>query len=334
MTADSPGDGSPERTASKPTDKRSPKKAPPPPVILLWGEEPFLLRDEALRIFADIRPLEVNGADWQGGETADLATPSLFGERRGLLVTDAKELPGVGVKEVARYAQAPSPDALLILTARVAERSKQPPAALAKIVDPSATRQMKVDRKDLPAWVGQRGVAKGLEVEPAASQALIAALGEEAAELDQALNQLADAFPGQRITPALIAQQFRGLGEQKVWDLCDRAFARDLPGAIHSLRALLLAREDPLKILGGISLRVRELLKVRSLPEHASPKDVTAAAGLRFDWQARKYQEQARRFTMEQLVEIHGGLVQADNVLKLGANGDVVLASLVSAIAG
>ena len=62
------------------------------PVYLFWGEDEFLLREAALEILGDLRPREVDGADWEGGETADLATPSLFGERRALLVTNAKAL--------------------------------------------------------------------------------------------------------------------------------------------------------------------------------------------------------------------------------------------------
>ena len=47
------------------------------------------------------------------------------------------------------------------------------------------------------------------------------------------------------ITPQIVAQQFRGLGEQKVWDLCDRAFSKDLPGAIRSLKSIEAGGDDP-----------------------------------------------------------------------------------------
>ena len=57
------------------------------------------------------------------------------------------------------------------------------------------------------------------------------------------------------------------------------------------------------------------------------------AAGLRFDWQARRYLQQARNFSIEQLVSIHGRIVEADKALKSGATGDVVMPDLIAAIA-
>ena len=202
-----------------------------------------------------------------------------------------------------------------------------------KLVGPDAILKVSVERKELGRWLIDRAGAHDVQISPAAGQALIGAVGEETAELAQALDQLANAYPDVPVTPEIVAQQFRGLGDQQVWDLCDRAFTRDLPGSIHSLRSLLAAREDPLKILGGVGLRVRQLVKVRTLPDHAGQQEVADAAGLRMAWQAKSYQSQARRFSMAELIAIHARLVDADRALKLGADGDVVLSSLVAAIA-
>ncbi len=70
------------------------------PIQLFWGEDAFLLREAGLAILGDLRPREIDGADWQGGELADLATPSLFGERRALLVSDARGLNAAAVAEI------------------------------------------------------------------------------------------------------------------------------------------------------------------------------------------------------------------------------------------
>ena len=61
-------------------------------VTLLWGEDAFWLRETALAMLGNIRATEVDAADWSGGELQDLATPSLFGEPRALLVTDCRSL--------------------------------------------------------------------------------------------------------------------------------------------------------------------------------------------------------------------------------------------------
>lgn len=304
------------------------------PILLLWGEDDFLLREAAFERLGDLRPREVDAAEWQGGELADLATPSLFGEARALLVHDAKSLSKEALAELASYAAAPDPGSPLILSALVGERAKVP-AALDKLVrQVGEVREVKTpQRKDLEGWVVSRARAMGLDLAIPAARALVAALGESPAELASALEQLASAFPGEKITADHVARQFRGLGEQKTWDLCDRAFGKDLPGAIRSLRSIEEGGDDPLMVLGGIAARLRDLIRVRALPERLPPAEVAQRAGLRFDWQARRYQQQARAFSMQRLVDLHGQVTEADRALKSGATGDVVMPGLIAAIA-
>ena len=302
-------------------------------VTLLWGEDDFLLRERAFELLGELKPTEVDATEWRGGELQDLATPSLFGEPRALLITDAKGLPKDAMGELAEYLAAPDPEAPLVICAQVGDRAKVP-AALDKLVKPvGRVVEVKLARKDLEPWLMQRAKREGLDVTPPAVHALVETLGEEPGQLAAALRQLGSAFTGQRITPLIVAQQFRGLGEQKVWDLCDRAFAKDLPGAIRSLRSIEEGRDDPLMVLGGIASRLRDLMKVRALPDRMPPAELARAAGLRFDWQARRYQQQARNFSMGQLVALHERLVDADRAMKSGASGDVVMPTLVAAIA-
>jgi DNA polymerase-3 subunit delta len=302
-------------------------------VTLLWGEDDFLLREGALRVLGDLKPTEVDAGQWQGGELQDLSTPSLFGERRALMVTDARSLSKEAMGELVAYLAAPDPDSQLVICYRTAERGKLP-AALERAVKPvGEIRELKIVRKDLEPWLIQRARARQIDLAPPSARSLVETLGEDPAELASALEQLASAFPGQRLTPQLVTRQFHGLGEHKVWDLCDRAFGRDLAGAIRSLRSLEEGRDDALMVLGGIASRLRDLMKVRAQPDRMAPAELARRAGLRFDWQARRYREQANRFSMAELVAIHERVTQADRALKSGASGDVVMPTLIAAIA-
>ena len=101
-----------------------------------------------------------------------------------------------------------------------------------------------------------------------------------------------------------------------------------------SLRSLLESQEAGLLILGAIASRARDLLKVRALPDRMRAEDVARAAGLRFEWQGRRYREQAKRFSVEELVTIHRRIADADRALKSGASEEIVLPVLVAEIAG
>jgi len=86
-------------------------------------------------------------------------------------------------------------------------------------------------------------------------------------------------------------------------------------------------------VLGGIAVRVRDLIRVRALPDRTPLGQVAKQAGLRFDWQARRYQQQARNYSLDELVAIHDRIAETDRALKSGAPGDVVMPVLIAAIA-
>ena len=309
--------------------------APLSPVALFWGEDPFLLRLAALTLLQQrgVRATEVAGADWRGGETSDLATPSLFGEQRALLVTGAESVPEAGARELRMYVQSPSPDGLLVLT--ILSRAKGGPP-LAKAVDAAggSVKPIILKRQDLPKWVLDRAKGRGVLMNPAGAATLVEILGEDTATLDQAVEQLFAAFGDNPVGSDQVRSQFRGLGEQRVWDLCDQAFGGRLPEALVTLRSLLAAREEGLMILGVIAARLRDLIKVRDLPERMPSADAAKSVGLRFEWQARRYRELARRYSPDDLQRLHVRVVECDQALKAGAPSEVMLPMVVAAIAG
>jgi DNA polymerase-3 subunit delta len=305
-----------------------------PAVTLVWGEDAYLVREAALEVLGGTTPTEVDAAEWRGGELQGLATPSLFGEPRALLIGDARSLAKDALAELASYLASPDPDAILVISCVVAERGKVP-AALQKLVEPAGEiRKADVARKELEPWLVARATERGLQLAIPGARALVDAIGIDPGPLVAAVEQLHDVYGEARVGPREVAQQFRGLGEQKTWDLCDRAFGKDLPGAIRSLRSIEESGDEAIMVLGGIAARLRDLLKVRSLPDRMPSGQVAKEAGLRFEWQARRYQQQARNFSLEELVDLHDRVTEADRALKSGATGDVVMPTLVTAIAG
>jgi DNA polymerase-3 subunit delta len=308
---------------------------PRAPIALFHGEDPYLLREAALAFLepSGARATEVDGAEWAAGTSSDLATPSLFGEPRALLVTNAQALAEAGLRELTAYLDAPSPDATLAMT--LVTRARNPTPLMKSVSAAGGTvKAVALRRQDLAPWLVERAARRGVRLSTAGGAALVDVLGEDTAQLDRAVEQLGDAFPGLSIGPEQVQAQFRGLGEQRVWDLCDQAFAGREADALVTLRALLAGREDPLLIVGGIASRLRDLIRVRALPDRTPPAEVAKAAGLRFDWQARRYRDQARRFSPEDLERLHARVVESDRLIKGGVPEDVVLGTLVAAMSG
>ncbi|HEV3473880.1 MAG TPA: DNA polymerase III subunit delta [Actinomycetota bacterium] len=304
-------------------------------ILLLWGDDAFLLRDAALAAFGAVRPTEVDASEWRPGLTADLATPSLFGEERGLLVTEAQDLPDEAIDEIAAYAGVAAPGARLVLAVVVSPRAKGPPRGLLKGLGKDIEqRRVAVERKDLTGWVVERARRRELPATPQGAAALVQTLGDDPAILDQALEQLSSSHPSEGLTPETVAEQFRGLGDARLWEVCDAAFTGDLRKAMRALEAMLAAGDEPLAILGGIAARLRELIRVQAVPPEASLGDLAKQAGLRFDWQGRRYRDQARRYPPGALEALHRGVVETDRAVKQGAGrAEILLEMLVAAIA-
>ena len=305
------------------------------PVVLLWGESPFLLRETAKRLLGEAPVTEVEGSAWRPGMSSDIATPSLFGESRAMLLTGVQDLDKEGLEEIAAYALEPNPDAKLVMTAVVSARARGAPVKLTKMLQGRAEiERVAVDRREIPDWVRTRAAARGVPATADGARALVETVGEDPALLDQAIVQVSGAFAEEGLTARTVAAQFRGFGDRKIWDLCDAAFVGDGPQALRHLTAMLAARDQPLAILGGIASRLRDLIKVRAVPPGTPPGQVAKVAGLRFDWQAKRYLQQARRYTEHELADLHARLLETDRLLKVGAQGDVVLPMVVAAIAG
>src|SRR5262249_11441082 len=193
-------------------------------------------------------------SDWRGSETANLSTPSLFGEQRALLVTGVQSLSEGAAGELRAYLAAPLPDAVLVLTG--VSRSKGGPT-IGKAVTAAGgkVRQVALRSKDVAGWVVTRAKRSGVALSGPGAAALVSTVGEAPAELAQAIEQLGVAFPGRSVGPDEVRAQFRGLGDQQIWDLCDHALAGRVGPALVTLRALLDDREAGLLILAAVAAR-------------------------------------------------------------------------------
>ena len=112
-----------------------------------------------------------------------------------------------------------------------------------------------------------------------------------------------------------------GSASRRSWDLCDKRVLQG-PGGRDPLAEVDRSRrrrsaEDPGR---HREPGPRSDQGPRAARPHALPQQAAKEAGLRFDWQARRYQQQARNYSMAQLLVLHERITEADRALEVGRN--------------
>ncbi len=171
------------------------------PVTLVVGEEEFLV-DRAVRDLitaardpggtrdpGDIHDLD--GSELGPGELESLTSPSLFGGGCVLVVRAAQNASKEVAAELARYAQNPAPDVVLVLTHAGGAKGKEllasVKAAGARVIEcPKVTRF--AERLDFVRAEFRRA---GRRADDGAARALLDAVGSDLRELAAACDQLA-----------------------------------------------------------------------------------------------------------------------------------------------
>lgn len=147
-------------------------------------------------------------------------------------------------------------------------------------------------------------------------------------ELDKLIS-----FVGERVEiterdVAVITSLSPGEAEQNaVFAMTDHIAAGDQKGALQVLERLLNAGESPFRILPLIERQLRLLLAAKT--RTGSFEETAQAMGERSAYPLRKASQYAGRFTLDQLYEGFGYIVEADREMKLGSPAEAVLQDLV-----
>ncbi len=146
------------------------------------------------------------------------------------------------------------------------------------------------------------------------------------------VQQLADGVPRAEDHAAGGGPAVPRAGEQRSWDLCDKAFSKDLAGAIRSLRSIEEGGDDALKTLGAIASRLRDLIKVRALPQRTPPKQAASSRRAPVRVAGSPLSATGPELLHGAAVDVlHERVTEADRALKSGATGDIVMPVLITA---
>jgi DNA polymerase-3 subunit delta len=286
-------------------------KAPavtPPALQLVLGEEELLV-ERAVQTAVETAKLadptaettRVKVTDLTGPELAELVSPSLFAERRVIVLEGAQEAGKDIAAAIASYVKEPADSVQLVVLHNGGGRKpgKDLIAALrsadAQVVDcPKITKP-----GDREAFVRNEIRRAGGKADAEAIRELIDSVGSDLRELAAAAAQLVADTNGQ-VTVEAVRRYHRGRADVTGFVVAEKAVTGDVTGALEMLRWAMQLGVPHVLVADALADAVRTVAKVAGAGR-ADPFRLASELGMPA-WKVRKAMAQSRGWHPEGLV--------------------------------
>jgi len=261
---------------------------------------------------ADVRDMAATGL--APGELAALVSPSLFGAARAVVIRDIQDAGKETAAELERYAAAPAPDTMVVLTHAGGAKGKALLTALTA-TGARVIRCPKITRADERMdFVRAEFRRLGRKADQASVRSLIDAVGTDLSELAAACAQLASDIPG-AIDQSAVATYYRGRAEATGFNVADRAVEGRLGDALEQLRWALSTGVAPVLISSALAQGVRSLGKVGAVPRGKSSEALAGQLGLP-PWKIDRVRRQLSGWTPTGVAAALHAVAEADAQVK------------------
>ncbi|MEU7277278.1 DNA polymerase III subunit delta [Streptomyces sp. NPDC045431] len=295
------------------------------PVTLAVGQEELLLDRAVQQVVAaaraadadtDVRDLTAD--QLQPGMLAELTSPSLFAERKVLIVRNAHDLSADSVKDVKTYLGAPvEEDITLVLVHAGGAKGK----GLLDAARKAGAREVACPKTTKPAerltFVRGEFRALGRSATPEACQALVDAIGSDLRELASAVSQLTADVEG-TIDEAVVGRYYTGRAEASSFNVADRAVEGRAAEALEALRWSLATGVAPVLITSALAQGVRAIGKLSSA-RGGRPADLARELGMP-PWKIDRVRQQMRGWTPDGVAVALRAIAEADAGVKGGGD--------------
>jgi DNA polymerase-3 subunit delta len=295
------------------------------PLTLVVGDEELLVGRAVSAVVRaarqadpDVDVRDVTAGELERGDLDDMLSPSLFGERRVLVVRSAQDLAKELAAELLAAVDPPPEDAHVVVVHAGGAKGK----ALLTALSPLKPRRVEApritrfgERRD---FVRRELRSDGRAVEEEAVAALLEAVGNDLRELASAAGQLLTDTSGP-ITAETVSRYHRGRAESSGFTVADRAVDGDLAGALELARWGQSAGLAPVLVTSALASTLRSMAQVASagrVPAH----QIAGQLGMP-PWKVEKTQRQARGWRPEGLSAALSAVAVADAEVK-GAAAD------------
>lgn len=300
----------------------------PVSIALVVGPE-SLLADRAVSAMVAVMVQEeptathrsLDASDLEPGMLRDLTAPSLFGERRALILRDVQDLPSECADELKAYLANPEPEVLLILVHKGGVKGKAILDAARKAHAKEVSAEAIKKDGDKIEFVRNEFAGSGRRITPDAAKALVDAVGSDLRELASACSQLLADTQGP-IDVAAVEKYYAGRIEASGFNVADAAVEGRVGEALATLRHALATGTDPVLVTSALASALRTLAKVGAAGRAARPFELASQLGLA-PWQVDKARRQLPGWTSAGIATAIGAVAVADQAVK-GAGADPV----------
>ncbi|KMO93592.1 hypothetical protein ACS04_33310 [Streptomyces roseus] len=295
------------------------------PLTLAVGQEDLLLDRVVREVVAAARAADADTdvrdlapEQLQPGTLAELTSPSLFSERKVLVVRNAQDLSADTVKEVKAYLAAPFEEIILVLLHAGGVKGKglldaARKAGAREIACPKMTKAA-----DRLAFVRGEFRTLGRSATPEACQTLVDAIGSDLRELASAAAQLCADVEG-TIDEAVVGRYYTGRAEASSFTVADRAVEGRAAEALEALRWSLSTGVAPVLITSALAQAVRAIGKLASAPRGARPGDLARDLGMP-PWKIDRVRQQMRGWSADGVADALRAVAAADAGVKGGGD--------------
>lgn len=258
------------------------------------------------------------------GDIADALAPSLFSERRALIIKDLQDLDDECKPEITRYFEAIDATTTVIFIHKGGVKGKALLDAIKKAKPELIACDAIKKEAEKEQFVKELFLDSGRKATPGAIKALVGALGSDLRELQQAVSQISLDAPKGIIDEVMIDTFHKGRIETTGFDVADATLDGDLPTALVTLRSALETGTDPVMVTSAIASSLRNLAKVSGTNRGAKSFELAGELGMA-PWQIDKARRQLAGWTPRGIAAAVEAVAKADGDVK-GASSDPIFA--------
>ena len=299
------------------------------PLFLVLGGEAALADRALAKITAQLKEEKaeitvISAGDAIIGDIADALAPSLFAERRALIIKDLQDLDEDCKVEITRYLDEIDSTTTVVFVHKGGVKGKALLDAIKKAKPEVIACDAIKKEAEKEQFVKELFLDSGRKASPAAVKALVAALGSDLRELQQAVSQISLDAPAGTIDESAIDKYHQGRVETSGFDVADATLDGNLPIALVTLRSALETGTDPVMVTSAIASSLRSLAKVSGAPRGSKSFELAGELGMA-PWQIDKARRQLSAWTPRGIAAAVEAVAKADADVK-GASSDPIFA--------